>query len=137
MVLSGKRANQKKGISKKIGVTKSQKYGNNNDEGYVLGYCTVPDIETGKKIAHYLVGRKFAACVNIVPSLTSIYRWEGEIYEEHELLLIIKTKRRNMDEVITQIKSLHPYKVPEIIFTDIIKGYKPYLDWVAENSDFQ
>jgi periplasmic divalent cation tolerance protein len=91
---------------------------------------TCPDREWADKIAHHLVEARLAGCVNIVPQLTSVYRWQGqtEMAEEHQL--IIKAAQENYQAVESAIKSLHPYQVPEIIALPIVNGSADYLDWI-------
>ncbi|HDS29581.1 MAG TPA: divalent-cation tolerance protein CutA [Firmicutes bacterium] len=96
---------------------------------------TVPSVETGKSIAHILIEKKLAACVNILPSLESVYEWEGKIEESAEALLIIKTTTESYESLETEILSNHPYDVPEIIALPVTKGLKPYLEWVRSNTD--
>jgi periplasmic divalent cation tolerance protein len=104
-------------------------------ESYIIVYCTVPSMEIGTKIADDLVGGHCAACVNIVPGLTSIYRWKGEICRDHEQLLIIKSRKRLFEKIQARIKELHPYEVPEIISCDIVDGSDRYLAWISENTN--
>ncbi len=93
---------------------------------------TVPSIEVGKKIASGLVSKKLAACVNIIPQITSIYEWEGKINEDSELLLMIKTQSHLFEELSAFVKQNHPYDVPEVIGLPIDQGSKGYLDWVKQ-----
>ena len=89
--------------------------------------------EAAKSIARTLVESKLAACVNIVPQITSIYSWKGEIVEDNEFLLIVKSKSEAYDKLESEIKELHSYEVPEIIAFDINKGLPEYLRWIEEN----
>lgn len=97
---------------------------------YSVVLITVPNKKEAQKISQKLVAAKLAACVNIVPSIESIYWWQGKIEKAKELLLVIKTLNKNVPALITQVKKLHSYTVPEIIALDIIKGNKDYLDWI-------
>jgi periplasmic divalent cation tolerance protein len=97
-------------------------------------FCTVPNIESGEKIANLLVEQKLAACVNIVPGLRSIYRWEDKICDDCELLLVIKTRSSIFEQIKSSIKSLHPYSVPEIISIPIKDGDDNYLKWIDQNA---
>jgi len=93
-------------------------------------FCTVPHKEVGLDIANTLVSKQLAACVNIVPGLTSIYTWKDELCNDQELLLIIKTKNNLFANVEEVIKKIHPYEVPEIISLPVISGSYDYLQWV-------
>lgn len=82
-----------------------------------------------RKIANDLVRARFAACVNIVP-VTSFYRWKGEIMNEREVLMIIKTKSNLFTKLKQRILALHSYQVPEMVSLKIDKGFEPYLKWL-------
>ncbi|GAA5335804.1 MULTISPECIES: divalent-cation tolerance protein CutA [Thermus] len=95
---------------------------------------TVPTEEVAKILARTLVEERLAACVNIVPGLTSVYRWQGEVVEDRELLLIVKTTTFAFPKLKERVLSLHPYTVPEIIALPIAEGHGPYLAWLRENT---
>jgi periplasmic divalent cation tolerance protein len=95
---------------------------------------TVPDADKAAEIARTLVEEHLCACVNIVPGLRSIYRWEGKLSDDTEVLCIMKTARDRFDQVAARIKQLHPYSVPEIIALPIAKGFEPYLEWVRKST---
>ena len=97
---------------------------------YILILCTINEIESARKISKTLVSEKLAACVNIIPNLTSIYTWNGQIEEDSEYLMLIKTKQTLFDKVKTRITELHPYETCEVISIKIDNGSKPYLDWI-------
>ena len=84
------------------------------------------------KIAHLLVKRRLAACVNIVPQVQSIYRWKGEIESAQEWLLLIKTRADKFPAVCDAIRELHSYEVPECIVLEIEDGSLPYLQWLEK-----
>ena len=94
---------------------------------------TASSAEEARKIAHALVDRRLAACVNIVPQVESIYRWQEKIEVSPEWLLIIKTHAESFDRVRDAIKDLHSYEVPECIMLEITAGSDAYLEWLAEN----
>ena len=96
--------------------------------------CTVPDAEAAERIASAVVEEKAAACASIIPSLTSVYRWKGEICRSQELLLVMKTKRELFPALQTVILSHHPYELPEIVAFDITEGYHPYLEWIGAST---
>jgi periplasmic divalent cation tolerance protein len=93
---------------------------------------TVPNDEVAKKLAHGIVSNKLAACVNIIPQLTSIYEYEGKIHEDSELLLMIKTKTGRVEDLVKFVRENHPYSVAEVISTPIENGNLPYLKWIHD-----
>jgi len=93
--------------------------------------CTVPDEATARRIASALVAEQLAACVNIVPGITSVYRWKGTIETAPELLLIIKTTLGVYTRLQDRIHALHPYELPEIIAVSIDRGLPDYLSWIT------
>ena len=95
---------------------------------------TFPDGETARQIGTVLIEKQLAACVNIVPGIESIYRWDGEMQRESEVLALIKTTEAAWPQLEKTLAELHPYDVPEIIALNPDRGSKPYLDWVAENT---
>lgn len=94
---------------------------------------TVPSPEVGGKIARALVEERLAACVNLVPGLTSTFWWEGVVQTESEALLVVKTAPALFDVLADRVRALHPYTVPEIIALPLAAGSQPYLDWVRES----
>ena len=99
---------------------------------YVVVFITVPSKEDGLKIARELVDKKLAACVNIIDGVHSIFFWEGKTEEAKEALLVIKTRLDRLNELISCVKSIHPYQVPEIIAVPIVYGLESYLKWIDE-----
>jgi len=96
-----------------------------------LVFCTCPDQETAARIAERLVGDRLAACVNLLPGLTSVYRWQGEVQQEAEVLLLIKTVAARLPALTGTLRGLHPYELPEIIALPITDGLPDYLTWVT------
>jgi periplasmic divalent cation tolerance protein len=92
--------------------------------------CTFPDADGAQAAAGALVGDRLAACVNLLPGVTSVYRWEGEVHTDREALLVAKTSRRALAALEARILELHPYDVPEIVAVDITAGLPAYLQWV-------
>lgn len=99
---------------------------------YSVAYVTVPNDTVAKQLAHGLVKNKLAACVNIIPQITSVYEWKNEVNEDSELLLMIKTKTDIVDALTQYIKSNHPYEVCEVISMPIQNGNEQYLNWISE-----
>jgi periplasmic divalent cation tolerance protein len=98
----------------------------------IIVLITVPSPEAGEEIARPLVEEHLAACVNLVPGLTSLFWWEGAVQREAEALLIVKTRRHLFEALAARVRSLHPYTVPEIIGIPLAAGTQAYLDWVRE-----
>jgi periplasmic divalent cation tolerance protein len=103
-------------------------------ENQIVTFCTVPDREAGERIAAALVEERLAACVNLIPGLTSIYRWQGKVEKADEYLLLIKTTSARFEKLREEIKALHPNEVPEIIAIPITAGDSAYLNWISENT---
>ncbi|TGZ66537.1 hypothetical protein CRM22_005262 [Opisthorchis felineus] len=99
-----------------------------------IAYVTCPNETVANKIASLLVTSKLAACVNIIPSIQSIYTWNGKVEKDSELLLLIKTQTSLMERVIETVKSNHPYECPEVIATEIKSGYPGYLQWITDST---
>ncbi len=100
----------------------------------IVVLITVPSAEVGGKMARALVEERLAACVNLVPGITSTYRWEGEVQVEPESLLIVKTGRGLYDALAARVRALHPYTIPEIIALPLAAGNEPYLQWIEDST---
>jgi len=98
-----------------------------------LVLTTAGSKEEARKIARALVERRLAACVNVVPQIESVYRWEGKVEEAQEWLLVIKTTGSAYERVRDAIKELHSYQVPECICISIEDGSPDYLNWIADS----
>lgn len=92
---------------------------------------TTPTPERAAELARALVEERLAACGNVVPGLRSIYRWEGEVQDDPEALLVLKTTRARFEALRDRILALHPYQVPEVIALPVEAGSAAYLAWVA------
>ncbi len=104
-----------------------------SDEVRVV-FVTAPDGATGGRIARSLVSERLAACVNLVPGVRSIYRWEGAVEEDDEVLLVIKTCGDRVEPLRERVLALHPYDVPEVLALPSAGGSEPYLEWVRKES---
>lgn len=94
----------------------------------------LPDREAALKLAHELVARRLAACVNVLGECRSVYRWKGEIENAAEVPVLIKTRAARYAEVETAIRALHPYELPEIVAVPVERGLGEYLEWVADET---
>jgi periplasmic divalent cation tolerance protein len=103
------------------------------DKNQLVIFSTAPDPKSAEILAATLVEEHLAACVNLVPGLTSIYRWQGSVHREPECLLIIKTTATHFEALRSRLRTLHPYEVPEIIGLPISHGDPAYLQWLTEN----
>ncbi len=93
-------------------------------------YCTCPDDAVARRLAEGLVAAQLAACVNLVPGVTSVYRWQGEIETGAEVLLLIKTDVAHYAALEEQLLREHPYELPELIAVPLATGSRPYLEWL-------
>jgi len=96
----------------------------------VIIYSTVGSIEDARRIANALVEEQIVACVNILPKIESIYKWQGKIETDEEVVIMAKTTDENVKKAIQRIKTLHDYELPDIIVLPIIGGLKEYLDYI-------
>ena len=88
--------------------------------------------EPTESLARFLVEEHLAACVNILPGLTSVYPWEGKIETGSEALLLIKTERMLYQKLEAELRERHPYELPELIVIDIERGLPDYLNWISQ-----
>lgn len=104
----------------------------------LIVHCSCPDTASATAIAEALLARQLAACVQILPELTSVYRWKGEIQRDREVLLLIKTEADRFESLCAAIRAQHPYELPEILAVEAVAGLPAYLDWVrAETRDIE
>lgn len=101
----------------------------------IVVVTTVGTEEQAYLIARELVARRQAACVNIVPAIRSIYRWQGKICKDGELLLIVKTLQQEFEGVAATIRELHSYELPEVLSFEVSQGDQGFLDWIASSVD--
>lgn len=95
-----------------------------------VALTTVGSPEEGRRIARELVERRLAACVNLVPNLTSVYRWQGAVEEAEEVLLVIKTTEAQLAALEAAVRELHSYEVPEFLALRVEAASQPYLEWL-------
>ncbi|MGE0706195.1 MAG: divalent-cation tolerance protein CutA [Vicinamibacterales bacterium] len=100
---------------------------------FVLVLTTVPLTDRGTAIARTLVEERLAACVSALPPMTSVYRWQGDVTEDSEQQLIIKTTRSQVPALERRVRELHPYDVPEFLVVEISGGAGSYLDWIGDS----
>ncbi len=101
---------------------------------YVIVLTTIPSDADGAGFGQSLVSERLAACVNVLPAMESVYRWEGRVEQESERQVVIKTSRDRLPELWDRVRDLHPYEVPEDVVVPIIDGNDAYLRWVGEST---
>lgn len=100
----------------------------------VLVLTTLPAAHDAAALARTLVGERLAACVNVLPEMRSVYRWQGAVEAEAERQVLIKTSRQRTAALERRLRQLHPYDVPEFIVLEIADGSAAYLRWIADNA---
>lgn len=103
-------------------------------EKMVMIYSTFPDTATAKDVGGKLVDHELAACVNIIPQMTSIYRWEGALTSDSETIMLIKTRAVLAAKVIAAVEAAHPYDTPAVLVLEVASGAQGYLDWLASQT---
>ena len=96
----------------------------------IVVFMTAPNGEEATRLADLLIGAHLAACVQILPEIESVYRWQGQIERQSEVLLIAKTTTAKFAELEREVRALHSYETPEIVAVPIVAGSSPYLDWL-------
>lgn len=100
----------------------------------LLCLCACPDRAVAERIAETLVGERLAACVNVLPGVRSVYRWQDTVERDDEVLLLIKSAPARLEALTARIVALHPYELPEVIAVESAGGLRPYLDWVTRET---
>jgi len=100
----------------------------------LIVFVTTPNNDAAARIAEALVSERLAACVNIVPAIESIYRWEGKVARDREALMMIKTTGERYPEVERRVKELHSYSTPEVVAIAIEQGSLQYLEWLRDST---
>jgi periplasmic divalent cation tolerance protein len=101
---------------------------------YVIVLTTLPADADGVGFGRTLVDERLAACVNLLPPMSSVYRWEGQVEQDTERQIIIKTSRDRVAELWDRIRELHPYEVPEFVVLPITDGSDAYLRWLGDST---
>lgn len=101
----------------------------------IIVFMTASNGEEAARLAEMLVGAHLAACVQILPEMESVYRWQGKVERAAEVLLLAKTTRSKFEELEREVRALHSYDTPEIIAVPVIAGSMPYLDWIKQSTD--
>jgi periplasmic divalent cation tolerance protein len=99
----------------------------------IVVLVTAPSADKAAELARTLVEENLAACGNVLPGLRSIYRWQGQVHDEPEALLILKTRAALFEPLRERIVALHPYQVPEVLRLDVAAGHLPYLQWIRDS----
>lgn len=102
--------------------------------GVSLVVSTAPDRETGERIVRRLVEERLIACGNLVPGVASVFRWEGEVRREDEVLVLMKARTDSLERLFGRVVELHPYEVPELLSFPVGKGLPAYCGWVVEET---
>lgn len=104
-------------------------------EAYRVVLVTAPDRTVAESLVRRLVEERSAACGTILPDVQSIYRWEGAVEHESEVLVLFKTTARGAERLVQRVPELHPYDVPEVLVLPVEGGHLPYLEWLTESTD--
>ena len=104
------------------------------DTGLCLVYMTAADIDMARRIGQALIDARLAACVNLIPGMRSIYRWENEIREESEVIIIAKTRKERLDDVTSTVAKIHNYDCPCIVALPIEAGHQAFLNWIGSET---
>ena len=100
----------------------------------LICFCTCPDADSAERIAAALVAERLAACVNLLPGLRSVYRWQGKVEAAAEVLLLVKTSAEAYPALQERLRQLHPYELPELLAVEAASGLPVYLQWLAAES---
>ncbi len=100
----------------------------------MLVLTTLPSAEAAAELAKAVVEEKLAACANLLPAIRSIYRWQGRVQDESEVLVLFKTRQEHFDRLKSRLLELHPYEIPEVLAIPVEQGYQAYLDWLAQET---
>lgn len=104
-------------------------------EEVVLAVSTAPDAAVAERIARTLLEERLIACANLLPGVTSLYRWQGQVQRDGEVMMLLKTRRSRVEALGVRLAELHPYDVPELIAVTLEAGLPSYLAWVRDETD--
>ena len=104
------------------------------DDAVSVVLASVPDAGVGRRLARALLTERLIACANVVPGVTSLYRWEGEVREDDECLLVMKTRSALVPRLVARIPELHPYELPEVLALRVDEGLPAYCRWVTDET---
>ncbi len=104
------------------------------DSEFIVAYLTCSEIEEARRIGRHLVEKRLAACVNIFPRIFSYYWWKGELVSDEEASLIAKTHISLKEKLIEEVKKIHSYEVPAILFFSVAGGSPEFLQWIKEET---
>jgi periplasmic divalent cation tolerance protein len=107
----------------------------NAHDNPVLVYTTCPSKEVAKRIGGELVRNRLAACANILPAMQSIYVWQGQLHDDDEVVMLLKTSRAHADRIVGEIERLHPYDTPAVLIIPVDGGSRPFIDWIGANTE--
>ena len=97
----------------------------------IVVVSTFPSEDKAAEVARTLVDERLAACVNLVPNVRSIYRWQDAVSDDREVLAIIKTENDRDEQLCKRLVALHPYEVPEVVVVSVAGGHSKYLEWIT------
>jgi periplasmic divalent cation tolerance protein len=100
----------------------------------LLVFTTLPTPEKAADLARMLVEEGLVACGNVLPAVRSIYKWEGKVQDENEVMLLLKTRAEHLERLKLRILEVHPYEVPEVLAIPVESGYRAYLEWIASET---
>lgn len=100
---------------------------------HIVVFCTVPDKEKGAELGRQVVEERLAACVNLLDGLRSLYWWQGEVCDDPEALMVIKTRADGFEALRERLVDLHPYDTPEVVALPIVRGHPAYLAWIDDS----
>jgi periplasmic divalent cation tolerance protein len=104
------------------------------DAEFVLVLTTLPEAADAAAFGRALVDARLAACVNLLPLMESVYRWQGAVERERERQVVIKTSRQRVEALWQRVRELHPYDVPEFVVLPVVDGSPDYLRWLGEST---